>query len=309
MPDLAMTIAMAMFLSRSETLKLIRSAPKRYKVFEVKKRTPGHVRIIAQPAREVKQLQQWAIENVLADFPVHDAAMGYRRGRNIADNARPHANQKYLLKLDFSDFFPSIKARDFAAYMRQRTPTVTPTDLAILSNILFWQPRDGSELCLSIGAPSSPLLSNLLMWDFDSQVAEFCQKRNVCYSRYADDLSFSASSSSELFETESVVNSLCRGLISPRLVINTRKTVRVSRADSRRITGLVLTNEGDVSLGRDQKRLIRARVHRYIRGRLSAEETMQLRGTLAFVNAVEPAFLCRLRDRYGAEPISAIQRT
>lgn len=73
------------------------------------------------------------------------------------------------------------------------------------------------------------------------------------------------------------------------------------------MTGLVLTNEGHVSLGRDVKREIRATVHHFVTGKLSREQALSLRGTLAYVKSVEPDFLNRLRTKYGHEIIRQIQ--
>jgi hypothetical protein len=94
---------------------------------------------------------------------------------------------------------------------------------------------------------------------------------------------------------------------SPQLTINPGKTVRVSKRDSRRITGLTISNDARVSLGRDRKRSIRASVHHYVTGRLAKEQQLELKGMLAYVNAVEPSFLARLRKKYGYDVIHRIQ--
>src|ERR1700680_1139676 len=111
MSDLLASLGVAMLLSEQELMRLVKSAPRRYKVFKIPKRTPGQFREIAQPAKEIKALQYWVMNRVLSKFSVHPAAIGYRQGLNIADNARPHVYGRFLLKLDFRDFFPSIKAR------------------------------------------------------------------------------------------------------------------------------------------------------------------------------------------------------
>jgi hypothetical protein len=100
---------------------------------------------------------------------------------------------------------------------------------------------------------------------------------------------------------------LCAETRSPQLVLNAEKTVRVSKKRLRKVTGLVLTNEGQVSLGRDVKREIRAAVHYFLHGKLSREQALGLRGMLAYVNSVEPGFLNRLRVKYGSELIRRIQ--
>jgi RNA-directed DNA polymerase len=307
MSDLLTNLGLSLLLSPQELNKLIRSAPRRYKVYDIPKRNPNERRVIAQPAKEVKALQYWVMRKVLTKFPVHSAATAYRHGQSIADNALPHVHGRFLLKLDFRNFFPSIKARDFREFMNRQNSKLAEEDLEALSRILFWRPKGTRELCLSIGAPTSPILSNMILFDFDSRVTEFCTRLGVVYTRYADDLSFSADQSTKLQQAEEMVSQLCHGLSSPKLSINTKKTVRVSKKWSRRITGLIITNDAKVSLGREQKRRIRASVHHFVTGKLDKEQSLQLRGMLAYVNSVEPTFLVRLRAKFGDGVIRALQ--
>ena len=306
MPDLLKNLGAGVLLSPEELTKLIKSSPHRYKTYDIPKRNPGEFRTIAQPAKEVKTLQYWVIKNVLKRFAIHSAATGYRTVLNIADNARRHVRGRFLLKLDFENFFPSLKAADFKIFMRKHAPQYSLIELEALSRILFWNPKHTNELCLSIGAPSSPLVSNILLRDFDDEVATFCSSLGVSYTRYADDISFSAKVSDVLRQVEVQVGRICENLESPRLTLNRRKTVRVSKKTSRRVTGLVLTNDAKVSLGRDYKRNIRAAVHHFITNRLTAKECAKLRGVLAYVNSVEPEYLGRLREHYGHDVIQRI---
>jgi RNA-directed DNA polymerase len=305
MSDLLSRLGKAVLLPRDELLRLIRSAPHRYKVFEIPKRHPNQFRTIAQPAREVKALQYWVMRNVLHRFDVNPAATAYREDLSIANNARPHVQGRFLLKMDFKDFFPSLKASDFRTFLRRNKANLDKEEIEALCHILFWMRKGTNELSLSIGAPTSPMLSNILMIDFDQRVSRFCATRNVAYTRYADDLSFSSARSEQLRAVERAVLSLCGRSKSPALTVNQGKTVRVSKREARRVTGLVLTNDRKVSLGRDEKRRIRDRMHYFVTGRLEPEQILQLRGTLAYVKSVEPAFLRRLRKKYGADAIKA----
>lgn len=309
MSDLLNKLGASMLLSQDELMKLIRSAPRRYKVYQIPKRKPGEFRVIAQPAKEVKALQYWVMDAFLAQFAIHASATAYRGGKNIADNARPHRHGKFLLKLDFKDFFPSIKARDFRSFLQEKLVGLEEGDVEALSRILFWKPKGTQIMCLSIGAPSSPLLSNLLLYEFDQQVAAFCGKHDISYTRYADDLSFSSDESKKLESIERFITGLCNRSRAPKLTLNQDKTVRLSKATSRRVTGLILTNDEQVSLGRDLKRRIRSVVHYFVNGRLSREEILELKGMLAYVKSVEPTFLGRLRQRYGADTILRIQKS
>ena len=174
-----------------DLLYLVKSAPYRYKVYEIAKRAPGKKRTIAQPARELKPLQYWVMKNVLAAFPIHPAAIAYRKGKSILDNAAPHAAHGYLCKLDFRNFFPSIKSTHFEKFMRLNPLAAmwTEEEIGYLSRILFWRRKRENVLQLSIGAPSSPLLSNILLYNFDLKVTTLCARRGITYTRYADDLS------------------------------------------------------------------------------------------------------------------------
>ena len=85
-------------------LRVFARAPYAYKVYYIPKKNRG-VREIAQPARETKKLQYWAIENILSTLPIHDAAYAYVQGRNIKQNAGVHAKNPYLAKFDIKNFF------------------------------------------------------------------------------------------------------------------------------------------------------------------------------------------------------------
>ena len=230
-------------LFEGDLLKIIRTAPRRYKTFLIPKRSGG-MREIAQPAREVKLLQRAIVRRVLANLPIHDAAKAYRQGLSIRDNAKPHSGNGPILKMDFKDFFPSIRSADWEQYCT-RNAILMGNDISYTSQILFRRVTGEHLLKLSIGAPSSPSLSNILLFDFDGLVAGEAAK---------------------------------------------------------------LANNGTLSLGRDKKRLISAKVHYASIGKLDLQDMIELAGQLSFANVVEPQFISKLRVRYGDEQISVIQR-
>lgn len=304
MSDLLQRLSAEFSLPTNDLIYLIRSAPYRYKVYQIDKRAPGQKRTIAQPARELKPLQRWVMQNVLAQFPIHESAMAYRMNRNIFDNASRHLNQRYLCKLDFKNFFPSIKAADFELFMRSSTAQRwTEEEIGYFSRILFWCKQRGKSFELSIGAPSSPMVSNIILYRFDLAIGELCADANVIYTRYADDLTFSTNRRNILQKLEKQIPKICTTIGSPRLFLNRQKTVYASKKGSRRVTGLVLSNDGVVSIGREKKRGIRATFHRYMSGGLADEEVAHLAGTLAFINSVEPSFLLRLSGKYGSAAV------
>jgi RNA-directed DNA polymerase len=280
-------------LTRTEAWEIIRSAPKRYKVHFIEKRNGRGQRLIAQPTAELKIIQRWIIKRFISLLPVHKAATAYRQNINIADHARIHASNKYLLKIDFRDFFPSIQSSDFILHAVKHLK-ISTTLAAELAQLLF-RLDEKKRLVLSIGAPSSPSLSNTMMYDFDCRLAAFCEINEITYSRYADDLALSTNRSHELDEVAAFVIQLLRSIVYPKLEINPEKTVFTSKKYQRQLTGLILSNDGKVSLGRDRKRLIRATANRYKNGTLDPESIAKLKGWLAFALSVEPEYVRNIR--------------
>lgn len=287
--------------------RIIRTAPRRYKVFTIPKRNGGR-REIAQPAREVKLLQRVLLATYLVKCRVHASAYAYVKGRSIGDNATLHLNDSPILKMDFRDFFPSIKASDWASYCARNGVFSDVEDIENSANLLFRRAKGERTLKLSIGAPSSPMLSNILLFDLDTEVSLEADKRGITYSRYADDLTFSGQRIGMLNDMVGVVKDVARRLREPRLTVNDDKTVFATKAGRRKVTGLVLTNENRVSLGRDWKRKVSAQLHHASQGTLNQSQMQHLAGNLSYANSVEPEFLRRMETKYGNSVVDPIRR-
>lgn len=303
------SISNDLMIPEVDLLYLIRSSPYRYKVYEIAKRNSDKKRVIAQPAREVKSLQYWVMKKVLRTYAIHPAAMAYRKGKNIANNAMVHAKRRFLLKLDFKDFFNSITADDFRQFLHsQKDNKFSTKEMDYLCRILFWNRDRKGKLILSIGAPSSPMLSNVLMYEFDEIISLYCKARRIRYTRYADDLTFSTNVPEVLRSVEYEVAHVCDSLPFLNLKLNNDKTIHASKGGSRRVTGLVLSNDGAVSIGRDRKRVLQSAVHHFVNGKLSQDQITSLSGMLAFLQSFDVKFLETLGRRYGDSVLSSLLR-
>lgn len=283
---------------------IIGTASLRYKTYKIPKRTGGD-RVINHPTPAIKFLQRWIVRNVIAFLPVHPNVMSYKRGIGISKNAEMHVTQKYLLKMDFEDFFPSIKGADvrrliLANIDKAALLDLNGVDIGIIANVVC---RNGE---LTIGAPSSPAISNAILYKFDEHISEECAKREVFYSRYADDISFSTNEKNVLSSVKLIVEETLRDQFYPRLRINDEKTSFTSKKRRRSVTGLTLTSEDKISIGRDKKREIKTLCHIFQTGALSPERLAYLRGYLSFVHSVEPTFIDSLRRKYGTETMDRI---
>lgn len=279
--------------------RIIASAPKRYKQYAIPKRDGG-LRIIAQPSRELKLLQRLLTDQWLKSLPVHICATAYVRKKNILENALLHRGSRAILKLDFESFFPSLRVTDWKRFVEgKKCPWDGQGDLARVTNILFWGQGQSRPHCLSIGAPTSPIVSNLLMFDLDEQFFKRASELGVAYTRYADDITASAATIEQIVEFEKYVRAALRSCRSPRLKVNEKKRGIYTQGQRRMVTGLILTPVGKVSIGRERKRKISTLLHLFSLGRLDVNRIGYLKGMLGFSIANEPDFLGRLRRKYG----------
>jgi hypothetical protein len=287
-------------LAEQDVERIINRAPDTYKSYLIPKRNGTGHRIISQPAREVKVLQRVLVER-LQSLRIHDAAMAYRKGVSIRANALKHAQNGPISKYDFESFFPSIKGSDWEQYCLQNPVFSDPGDVYRSVNLFFHRAKRTHVLRLAIGAPASPWLSNVLMYDFDDAVSRAVAKDRVTYTRYADDLTFSAPRTGHLTVVDEIVRRAIRDTQFPRLKLNEGKTTVATKKYRRVVTGLILTDDGDVSIGRDKKRLLRAQTHRALTIGVGLENANKLLGYIAHVRSVEPSFYYRLRAHYGED--------
>ena len=284
--------------SKEQLAFYARTCPRRYKKYPIEKRNGGK-RQIAQPSKNLKIIQKLLLNGYLKKhMPVHDCATAYKEHHSILDNARPHLQNDYLLKLDFSNFFPSIKSSDFKRFCldKQIIAENVEEEINLMSSILFM--REGDELVLSIGAPSSPHISNALLFNFDDKISKIAQEAGVSYTRYSDDITFSTNEKNSLFEWPKIVENELKKLSFPRLSLNYEKIVFSSKKHNRHVTGVTISNEGTPSLGHSRKREIRSMVYRLKNKDCAKKEIESLRGTLAFAKMVEPDFYQKLLEKY-----------
>jgi hypothetical protein len=298
-------LAQATGLLPSDIRAIINQAPVSYKRYTIPKRKGGR-RPIAQPAREVKKLQRLLVARLHA-LPIHDAAMAYREGISIRDNAERHCRNGPIMKFDFSNFFTSIRDRDWQAYCSKYGVFGDSEDIELSSRLFFMKTPGSTILRLAIGAPSSPWLSNVLMYDFDEAVTQVVLKDKVTYTRYADDLTFSARRTGFLNHVSSDLRKIISELRTPKLILNEGKTVVATTKYRRVVTGLTLANDGRVTIGRERKREIRAALHNASQGKLDPEACGRLAGLLAFIKDVEPEHYRQITMLYGADVIAKLQ--
>lgn len=293
--------------SEQEFYAFIQYAPRRYNSYDIPKRTSG-TRKIAQPTRKLKDYQRIIVSIFENTFLIHDCCMAYMKGKDIKTNALIHSGNTFFLKMDFTDFFNSITPKLFFEGCERQKIDLNWADKETLEKILFWcENKYSKELVLSIGAPSSPFISNFVMYSFDEVLNEYCKKNGITYTRYADDLTFSTSTSGILFSVPDIVRGTLLQFYGTKIQINQFKTAFSSKKHNRHVTGLTITNDNNISIGREKKRYIKHLVHNFIEEKITLEDLNYLRGYLGFIKYVEPSFLISLEQKYTQNVIQKIR--
>ncbi len=295
--NLAREIARSLQLPELYVLAVARSASHRYKVFTIRKADGKSDRVIEQPSKSLKLLQKWIARRIFAQLPTHPAAHAYIEGRSIATNAAVHRESRYISRLDFKDFFPSLTSGDIGSLVRSAQVSVGDSvlddeDIHVVCQLVC---RFGR---LAIGAPCSPAISNKLLFDIDTRLARVADSSNALYTRYADDLYFSSSRADVLFNLCKEAQKVIVNTPSPKLTINASKTYHASRKRRMVVTALRITPDAKVSVGRELKRKIRAVAHKAQTNQLAANDLAWLQGMLAYVFSIEPEYAHRIRSKY-----------
>lgn len=301
-------LADKLLMSEEELLRFALTMPRRYKKYEILKRNGIETRLIAQPSKESKFIQRMIVEELRNILRVNKAATAYEKGTGIRLNALRHLNSRYLLKMDFKNFFPSITPELFFAVAETSGVEFEQVDKIFLEHALFFRSTRRARLRMSIGAPSSPFLSNFVMNTFDQAMVKLCVEKNISYTRYADDLSFTTNHKNVLFDLPRMVGALLAEHCFNKIRLNSSKTVFSSKRFNRHVTGVVLTNDNELSIGRERKREIASLINSFRYGALQEEATMRLKGLIAHAHHIEPNFINRMKQKYSDEVVDAILR-
>lgn len=168
---------------------------------------------------------------------------------NIRENAAIHSGKAYVLNTDLKDFFPNISGRQVLHLFSSDLFNYSEEIATALALLTTYQGK------LPTGAPTSPVISNLICLDLDAHLKEFAKENNLSYSRYADDLSFS---SDELINTV-LINKLRAVIKNCGFAINEKKVRMISANKKQTVTGIVVNEK--VNVDRQLLKRIRAMIH------------------------------------------------
>lgn len=241
-------IGLCVGLSAQLIWKISRQQQEHYRSFPIKKATGG-VRIIESPRIFLKSIQWFLADYVLDNLRVHDAVHSYSMGRSIVSNATGHVGQKYVGNADIENFFGSVSEEQIIALLMKNG--FNPFESVAIAKIC----TNGGVL--PQGAPTSPILSNAVLFDLDVEMEVYCRERALQYSRYADDITVSGEDRSAIQAALGYLKiRLAAGF---RLNINEKKTRIASAFGRQTVTGVVVNSSAAPS--RTYRRKARAMFH------------------------------------------------
>jgi len=289
------SIAPALSLSTASALELAALSATGDSYRETYIEVRGKWRTIRVPSERLGNVQRrinymfFPAESYLAP-----AVHGFVRFGSTKANAAKHVGNPFLQKLDILDFFESVtneRVREALQLLGLGEPAAQLiADLTTCNNRL------------PLGAPTSPLISNLVLREFDIDLLKLIEGKGITYTRYADDLAFS---SIREFDIQSDV---ARLLGQRGLGLNPRKCHKFKLGQPMFVTGLSVSNQSHPRLRARFKKMLRTSlffVEKHgIRGHAeylrenTARSAAKLAGRLRFAASVEPLWADKMKSSY-----------
>ena len=232
---------------------------RRYTQFTISKRSGGRRTILA-PRVDLKILQIKLANKLDEVYKPRPVVFGFVEGRSVVDNAARHVGSRYVLNVDLKDFFPSVnfgRVRGLFLALKASKDAAT-----VLAQICCHQGK------LPQGAPTSPVVSNMICAKMDRLLSELAKTHNCKYSRYADDLTFSLKRGGFPPEIGYIDEVDGRAILGKRLreiieqsgfIPHPDKTWLFSQFHKQMVTGLVVNRKKNVP--RKFVRQLRAMIH------------------------------------------------
>lgn len=174
-------------------------------------KTGGGLRDISIPDELTMRIQRLILRDLDSSVTFLPCVTAFCAGTSILDNARAHLGSDYLLHYDLANFFDNITTDRVKAELNRRNFTAH-----FIRIVIKWCMHKNR---LPQGAPTSPLLSNLVCYSLDRRLSKLATKLRATYTRYADDIIVSGDEN--ILRHQNVIKRIIR---TEQFIINSRKT-------------------------------------------------------------------------------------
>lgn len=222
-----------------------------YKSFQISKKSGGKRQIIS-PKSSLKILQRKLAYILQLVYTPKNCVHGFTDGKSIVSNAQTHIRKRYVFNIDIKDFFPSINFGRVRGMFMAKPYYIPENPATVLAQICC------VDNILPQGAPTSPVVSNMICGKLDSELKRLALKYKCVYTRYADDITFSTTakdfpnSIGFIKEVDSSIGSVVgdqleKTVINNGFSINSSKTRLLRRSFRQEVTGLTVNETPNVN--------------------------------------------------------------
>ena len=282
--ELRLSASLVYWLSKEDSVG-------KYKTFYIDKKG-GKKREINSPTYSLKVVQRWILENILYRIKVSKYSYGFIRvyeNKNkspLVQVAERHRYNLYLMKIDMKDFYPSIhRDRVFNVF---RNIGYNREISNILTNICIYNNQ------LPQGAVTSAYLANLICRRLDYRIGGYCNRRNIIYTRYADDIALSCDDRDQL---KKAYNTICKIIEDEGFSVNTDKTRFASPICRKQVLGITI-NDNLIKAPKQMKRMVRQRIHQQI-ATGQYNDINKVRGYISYITQIEPGYRGKIKRYVG----------
>lgn len=236
-----------------------------------------------------------------------DVVHSFTKEKSTLTAVNAHSKNDYFFQTDISSFYDSITKDDVLRILKRDVDLIPISDLVdyidFLSSIMTY------DSTLPIGFSTSPQISNAFLFEFDGELNEICKKRDVVYTRYADDIILSGMKLSHLEDMANIIDSLMLKLFSGKISLNKGKTKLTWKGNKVKILGLTILPNGVVTIDKKHKNIIETLLHLYttdinkFESHLSTMDGFNKRslfGLLHYANSIDQQYIGKLQRKYGS---------
>lgn len=257
-------------------------------------------------------------------FELGKSSFGFEKHKNIIMNAEAHKNNSYYFKTDIKKFFNSFdvimvkKTVKFAMMVNRKSlfnqlsfnKTLSKqSKRTIYKALKLFDDKYinyiTALLCyngkLATGSPTSPALCNLYMRPFDLHInvwlknLEIKSGQKFTYTRYADDICISSPSPIP----KKIITYIEKKLKEFKLEMNVSKTVLQTNNAKNVITGINVTKEGNLTVGRKKKEEIKKMLYSFlIKEDFSTYPREKIIGNINFLYTIEAEWCTTILNKY-----------
>lgn len=155
-----------------------------YKTFYISKKTGQRKISSVSQFSDLGVMQKNILNNFLIKIPLPLCVKGFVKNSSYIEYLNEHINKKFYMRIDIKDFFDSITNEQIRDNLFEYIKVFDVLDYCV--ELFTYKNK------LPQGAITSPAISNIVFRRIDQRIIKYCQRFDITYTRYADDLLFSS---------------------------------------------------------------------------------------------------------------------